>query len=427
MLASFYRKFGALASTSLLLMISMTVVNAGNYVYNLIMGRWLGPGLFADVSLIVTLLLVVTFVTVPLQLIAARHAAAATADGDLAPLGAVRRWLTRIAILVGLVIAVLFIAPAATWANIFHTSSPTPFILFGLAIPFGLMQGVNRGVLQGRTRFGMLAVTYQAEMWSRLFLGMLLVWAGFSVNGAVLGISLSFVVTWLVTLPAGRGLQTSIPLSREVRTAAMLFALPVLIAQISQILINNSDILLVRTYYPADMAGLYAALALIGRMVFFATWSVVTTMFPIVAQRHKRGEPHRHLLWVSLGIVGGISLVIILATLLFPETIVNILFGKKYLSIAPLLWLYALATTLYALANVVVNYRLSLGQGRETGFTLAAGVAMVAGIIIFHDTLAQVVWVQVVVMAVLFISLFAVLMLHPEKPPVSKVSPAPGV
>lgn len=24
-------------------MISMTVVNAGNYVYNLILGRWLGP------------------------------------------------------------------------------------------------------------------------------------------------------------------------------------------------------------------------------------------------------------------------------------------------------------------------------------------------------------------------------------------------
>ena len=67
------------------------------------------------------------------------------------------------------------------------------------------------------------------------------------------------------------------------------------------------------------------------------------------------------------------------------------LFGKQYLGIAPLLWLYALATSLYALANVVINYRLSLGMGRDTRFALAAGVAQILGIILFHQTLAQVV------------------------------------
>ena len=61
-----------LASASALLMLSMTVVNAGNYIYNLIMGRWLGPSLFADLSLIVTLLLVVTFLTAPIQMTSAR-------------------------------------------------------------------------------------------------------------------------------------------------------------------------------------------------------------------------------------------------------------------------------------------------------------------------------------------------------------------
>ena len=51
----------------------MTIVNAGNYIYNLILGRWLGPTLFADVSLIITLLLVVTFITAPLQMTTARY------------------------------------------------------------------------------------------------------------------------------------------------------------------------------------------------------------------------------------------------------------------------------------------------------------------------------------------------------------------
>lgn len=416
MVTALRRKAGGLASASLLLMISMTVVNAGNYVYNLIMGRWLGPAMFADVSLIVTLLLVITFITVPLQLVAARYSALAVAEGNLEPLAAMRRWLTRVALVIGLVLVAIFCLPSRYWSNFFNTASAAPFLLFGWALPFGLMQGVNRGILQGQTRFLTLAATYQVEMWSRLLLGVLLVWAGYSANGAVLGISLSFVLTWLASLTARRDLPAGGVLPNELRSAAAAFAFPVLVAQISQILINNSDILLVRRFYPPEQAGQYAALALVGRMVFFATWSVVTTMFPIVAQRHQKGEPHRHLLWISLGIVGSISSLVLLATVLFPEAIVNILFGAQYLSIAPLLWLYALATALYALANVVINYRLSLGQGRETGFALAAGAGMIAGILLFHATLEQVVLVQVTVMALLFVGLFARLLLQPEQP-----------
>ena len=133
---------------------------------------------------------------------------------------------------------------------------------------------------------------------------------------------------------------------------------------------------------------------------------MVTTLFPIVTQKHKKGEPYQHLLWVSLGIVAAIAVPVTLLALILPETIVQLLFGEKYLGIAPLLWLYALATTLYALANVVINYRLSLGKGRETGFAIAAGVAQVLGIILFHQSLAQVVWVQVIVMGALFVILF---------------------
>lgn len=398
-------KFGALASASLLLMISQTIVNAGNYVYNLIMGRWLGPALFADVSLIVTLLLVVTFITAALQMTAARYSAIHTADGNIEQLASIRKYLNWVGLAFGIFLALLFSLGATFWQKVFNTSSFIPFVIFGVALPFSLLQGVNRGILQGQTRFTTLAITYQVEMWSRLFLGLFFVWMGLSVNGAVLGISLSFIATWISTLPARLNLPGSGLPEKNIRNAVTLFALPVLLAQVGQILVNNSDILLVRRFYEPTSAGQYAALALIGRIVFFATWSVVTTMFPIVAQRQKRGEPHRHLLWVSLGIVGGISLPVVLLAFFIPKIIIGLLFGSAYLGVANLLWLYALATTMYALANVVVNYRLSLGMGRETGMALAAGVAQVLGIIIFHHTLAEVVWVQVIIMAALFVAL----------------------
>ena len=394
-----------LASASALLMLSMTVVNAGNYIYNLIMGRWLGPSLFADLSLIVTLLLVVTFLTAPIQMTAARYSAIHTADGDEKTLASLRRFIWFVALGLGLMLTVFFAILAPALKSFFHTKSFLPFIIFGAALPFAMLQSVERGMLQGRTNFKILAVSYQVEMWSRLLVSILLVTLGLSVNGAVIGISLSFVFTWLVARSAVTGLRSRENISKEMRAELLAFAAPVLVSQLGQILINNSDVILVKRFFEASDAGRYAALALIGRIVFFATWSVVTTMFPIVAQKQKMGEPHAHLLWVSLGIVAGVSLPIVLLTLFVPEWVVSILFGDKYLSIANLLWFYALSTTLYAMGNVVINYRLSLGMGRETGFAIAAGIAQVLGVIFFHQSLAQVVYVQVIVMATLFLAL----------------------
>ena len=394
-----------MASAGALLMISMTVVNAGNYVYNLIMGRWLGPALFADLSLMVTLLLVVTFLMAPIQMTTARYSAIHTADGDKDTLAAIRRFVWLCALWLGLTLTALFVIFAPNLQQFFHTQSAMPFVIFGAAIPFSMLQAVERGMLQGHTNFKVLAISYQVEMWTRLLFSVGLVALGLSVNGAVTGISLSFFFTWLVVRLAVRNIAVRQPIERSTRQSLILFATPVLIAQLGQIMINNSDVILVKRFFETDEAGRYAALALIGRIVFFATWSVVTTMFPVVAQKQKRGEPHGHLLWLSLGIVAVVSVPIVLLTLLAPNWVVNFLFGKEYLSVAPLLWLYALATSLYAMANVVINYRLSLGIGRETGFAIAAGAFQIVGILFFHQTLQQVVVVQVVVMGILFFSL----------------------
>ena len=393
-----------MASASAWLMLSMTVVNAGNYVYNLIMGRWLGPSLFSDLSLIVTLLLIVTFLTAPIQMTTARYSAIHTADGDEKKLASIRRFMWFLAYGLGLTLTVFFATCAPALQTFFHTQSSLPFIIFGAALPFSMLQAVERGILQGQTRFKILALSYQVEMWTRLLVSIGLVALGWSVGGAVMGISLSFFFTWFVARLAVK-LPGGDPLSKETRVGLVTFAAPVLVSQVGQILINNSDVILVKRFFETGEAGRYAALALIGRIVFFATWSVVTTMFPIVAQKQKMGQPHGHLLWLSLGIVTAVSAPIVLLTSFAPNWVVSILFGKEYLSIAPLLWLYALATSLYALANVVINYRLSLGKGRDTGFAIAAGIAQILGIIMFHQTLGQVVIVQMIVMAALFISL----------------------
>jgi polysaccharide pyruvyl transferase CsaB len=398
-----------------LLFASMTIVNAGNYIFNLILGRWLGPTAFADLSLIITLMLVVTLITSALQTVSARFSAIYAAEGDATRQVGLRRWLGWRAASIGAVFLAICTLGAPLWQSFFHTASYWPFIILGLCLPFYFAQGVDRGILQGQIRFGALSLTYQAEMWVRLVAAIGFVAIGWAVNGAVTGLALSIVGTWLVGFWALRDTRAQRPqtssetaagsLPAADRRSVLAFAGPVVAALIGQVLINNSDILIVKHFFPAEAAGHYAALALIGRIVFFATLSVVAAMFPIVAQKQQRGEPHRHLLWLALALVAAASLAVIGITVLKPELMVRLLFGAAYLPIAPLLWLYAIATMLYALANVVINYRLSAGEGGGSTFAILAGAGQVGGLWLFHSSLSEVVIVQIVLMIGLFAAL----------------------
>jgi len=401
---------GLLTGTALFF-VSTTIVNGGNYLFNLVLGRWLGPALFADVSIIITLFLFLTFITAGFQQTAAKFAAIYSAQGDQTQLFALRQWLNQRSWLIGGGCLLLMGGGALFWQQFFHTQSAWIFVIFAFGLPVYFVQGIDRGLLQGQTRFGILAITYQVEMWVRLSIGLLLVAFGWGAAGAVWGLTLSLLATWSIShwaLQTQRKASTTAPtlsiastsgLSPAQQQAILHFALPVLLAETSLILINNSDVLIVKRFFDSVSAGQYAALALIGRIVFFATWSVVITMFPLVAQKQQRGEAHRPLLWTSLGMVLGVSVLIVATTALLPELIIQLLFGADYLGIAPLLWRYAVATALFALANVLINYRLALGNRAGTLFALVAGIAQVATLITFHASLAQVVNLQIWLMA----------------------------
>ena len=55
-----------------------------------------------------------------------------------------------------------------------------------------------------------------------------------------------------------------------------------------QVLINNSDIVLVKHFFVPTEAGLYAAVAMVGRVIFTFSSAVENSMFPLVAgTRHE--------------------------------------------------------------------------------------------------------------------------------------------
>src|SRR5438552_18824372 len=86
---------------------------------------------------------------------------------------------------------------------------------------------------------------------------------------------------------------------------------------VGQVIINNLDIILVKHFFDSTQAGVYAAVALVGRVVYMLSWSVVSSMFPFSAgARSERGS--RAVLSTALLLVAGIATFFTLGAWLAP-------------------------------------------------------------------------------------------------------------
>ncbi len=384
-----------------LFVLSSLIVNAGNYIYNLGLGRILGPGAFADAAILITLLLVLSFIAMTFQLAVAKF----TTEFDQTLRDTFIKKAYRYAIAFGVILGSVVVVSASALQEIFQTASPVMFTIFGIAVPLYFIMSVNRGNLQGRMSFIRLSATYQIEMVCRLALTFIFLMI-FNITSSV-AVSTAIALSFLGGIfPFKQVSKKSIvkKISRQENKIVLKFLVLTACYELTQIICNNSDILLVKHYFPQYNAGLYASLALIGRVVYFVTWMFVMLLLPTVISMRKEGKNSILVLKKYVGYIVTLAIAIIGFTFIFPKTAVYLLFGEQYMSIAPLLGWYALATSFFALSNVFAYYFLSLDHYIPIIIPAIFGALQVVLIIIFHDTLFEVVLSQVVAMGGLLIA-----------------------
>jgi O-antigen/teichoic acid export membrane protein len=381
-------------SGSVIMLIGSGVVSGFNFGYNVAVARLLGPAAFGHASAAVTLLMLVSALTLSFQLVCAKFVAKNETAGARAT---VIHTMLRQSWLVGLALAgalALASVPITHYLNL-----PTPWIVLILAfgIAFYVPLGVRRGAMQGMCSFPRLATNFILEVVVKFGLALLLVLLGYGVLGAVGAISASVIAAYFIPrLQLSRERTSCIPASfREGMQAIVFF--------IGQVVINNIDILLVKHFFRPELAGLYAAVALVGRVLYFASWSVVSAMFPISAGA-KPQERNSALLVVPLLLVVGISVAFILVLTFFPGIIVRFVFGAGFREAESLLSLYAAATGCYALSVVLMAYEMSRKIANTGWLQLLFSFLIIVGISVFHSTLRDVVVVQIVLMVILLMA-----------------------
>ena len=396
---------------SLTLLAGSGLVGVTNLMYNVITARLLGPTGFAHATVVYTILMLMSGITLSFQVVCAKYVAKSASSEDRSSVFATlhqRSWIAGIAI--GLL---LFLSegPLIRYLNL---PDPVLISLLALGTAFYVPLGVRRGYIQGIHAFGPLAINFMLEGLVRLGGAFVLIELGMGVKGAVLASVLAVIVSYFVALPSPgvnaisfRGISIS---SREGLQAIVFFS--------GQTVINNFDIVLVKHFFPPAEAGFYAAVALVGRLVNMCAWSVVNTMFPVSAGSAREENEGSPVLFTSLLLVLLILTVLVFGLWLVPSFLWKMLFGAhfelgNYGALAPLLILYAITTGIYSLSSVIITYEMSRKIANTSWVQLAFSGALALGIYLLHQTLRQVILVQLILMVVLlFILIIPLLRRH---------------
>ncbi|MHB1936580.1 MAG: lipopolysaccharide biosynthesis protein [Acidobacteriaceae bacterium] len=377
------------------------LATATNFIYNIAVARFLGPNGFGNATAVYTLLTLVSAVTLSFQIISAKIVAQqkspeAKSAGYRSFHGG--SWVC------GIVIASILLMFYRSIASYLNLGDPLLIVLLAVGVAFYIPLGSRRGYLQGAYGFRRLAGNLVFEGVARLGGSVLLILLGLGVRGVIAANSAAVVAAYFAITP---NLAVRIPTPirrsyalRELSQAVVFFS--------GQILINNCDIVLVKHFFLLREAGLYAVVAMVGRVVFSFSQAVVNSMFPLVAGTNDEERKDLTVIASALLMVLSIGSLLALGLRLAPDWIWKVFFGGKFEIAGPhglsyLLALYAITSVVYSLSAVIITYQMSYKIANTSWVQLLFSGVVIAGISVFHSSLRQVILVQLLLMSILLV------------------------
>lgn len=390
-----------IVSGSVVLLSGSGLTMAINLVYNIAVARFLGARGFGHATVVYTILTLLSALTLSFQIVSTKVVAQQPSDEGKA---AVYRFFHRAAWGCGILVALLlfiFQTPIASYLNLPGSSLVA---LISIGAGFYVPLGVRRGYIQGTCGFRDLALNMVLEQAFRLGGSLAMIFAGTGVAGVIAANSAAeavayFSIRFTLHGHARNPLLRSYVL-RETSQATVFFA--------GQMLISNCGIVLVNHFFDAREAGLYAAVAMVGRVIFSFSQAVVNSTFPLVAGTGEEERRDLRVIATSLLLVLGVGAAISIGLCIAPASLWTHLFGADFAvagryNLPYLLAIYALATVIYSLGAVIITFEMSYKIANTSWVQLAFSGVLIAALCRFHSSLREVVLVQLALMVILFV------------------------
>ena len=331
--------------------IASMLANVANYFFHIFMSRALGPGDYGILASLSSLFLILSVPIGTIQTTVAKYTSHFKALENYIRISQLFSTSLKKLFLIGIVSFLIFIGFSKYIASFLQTPSLLPIIIIGTCLPVSFILPLIWGELQGLQEFNYLGSNIVLQAFSKLALGILLVYLGWRVNGALLGyvlsplIAFSFAIIYLLHIfqrqknaensqetfqdsKHFQKLDSTIEYSskdsfpKEILNFSekqiglpniFIYSLPVALTILCFTLLTNGDVLLVKHFFVPYQAGYYSAASIVAKIIIYLPGAIGIVMFPKTSELYALNQDSLGVLKKSLLytviICGGILIV----------------------------------------------------------------------------------------------------------------------
>lgn len=347
--------------------LGLALAQIAGYAQTVVAARALGAADFGAFAALLGLLLIGSVFGAGFQAAGARRLVGA---GEVAPAGA--RHLMRTVGVASLIVGTIALAltPVVTPLLELPTWAAMPLIALAL-IPVTLTGG-QYGVAQGRERLYALGAVYAIAGIGKGVGGLTGALVTGTLTGALIGLCLgawaAIAIGALIVRPllGARGADLGPGLRAEALHAAHAFA--------ALYVLTNVDVIVARALLPAVDSGGYAVGAIVAKIAFWLPQFIIVAAFPRLSdERRGRALP------VAIGATAMVGTVVTVVTAALPTTVIRAVGGPDYLFMSGTVWIFALAGSVFALAQTLVFARIAMADRRTVVAVWVSAAVVVVG------------------------------------------------
>ncbi len=358
-----------------------------NYLYYPVLGRMLSLESFGELQVLISLF---TQMTIFISVITLVSTNIISNEKDSDVVNRTVSELEKFTLYIGYGILVLITILSPFLKTSLKFESVMPFIIIGLVLVAGIMTGFRGAYLRGKRDFLGATIANALTAFSKIGVSAVLVLVGFKTSGAAGGIlvaqliGLSYAVYKARKLGFVKHRGNVRPDWNLLRPQARYAGLVLFVSLITTVQ-YSTDVTIVKYLFSPEVAGQYAGIATISRIVLFLTSSFSIVLLSSV----KISQPPRdnskllvRALMMTLALGGSATLLFAI----FPTQIVHVLFGARYDAFAHLLPLLSTAILTMSVCNLIANYHIALRHGWVMLYVGLGAIATIIALLLSHGS-----------------------------------------
>lgn len=377
--------------------IGSVLVGALNYLYYPVLGRLMSPAHFGEVQTLVSLFLQFTIFLNVLSMVAITILANYK-DQKKAQL--VIFELEKFAVYIAAALLIISVLAGEFLKQQLQFNSASPFAALALAFLISVPLTFRSAYARSQKRFGVASASQLIGAFVKIIFSAGLVALGLGTLGAIGGIIVAQLVALIyATIWAKKlGFMSSSPKHYKQKLALsrimpeLPYAATVFIGLLAITLAMSIDVIIVKYFFDAHTAGLYAGIATVARMIFFVAAPIALVLMPSVNLKQTEAQNYS-LLVKSLALTIIVSVPILAVCILWPSTVTSLLMGAEYSKYADAL-LPVLATAIFtiSIANLLCMFYLSLRKKALAIISALGFLLSLTLMICYHTNLEAIVY-----------------------------------